>query len=601
MSKFNLKNKYIFLPFLLFLIPLKGFAKITDEQKMLLEGLPPDQRASIIEKMDMMAQAQGELDEIFEDPNTLIRRPELDADEEEDKCPECIYGYNFFEYAPTTFAPTESMPISSDYVLGPGDMLEIFLYGNDEDEATAFISRTGEIFVPYIGPVNLLGLTFEQANELLKTRVAAELIGTEISIALKELRSITVYFLGEAYKPGQYKLSALSTVTNAMFASGGVNKNGSLRNIQVLRNNKLIANYDFYEFLLKGRVDSDVKLQDGDVIFIPFIENKVKIGGAFRRPGLYEFRESETVKDAIYLAGGFNEDVAPNTPIERSSINSETFTREVAYLNGESGLSTPLANSDVINVSGKSGLEPRTITVTGQVNRPGDYSIQQGDNILDIINRAGGYTEDSYSEGSVFLRKNVALSQKKAFERSADELENTIIEIITQGTANLSEGTIAPLSALITKLRNTKPLGRMVVDVDYLDLKTNSANNFLVEEGDSLHIPRRPNSISVVGEVLNSSTIVFQPKLSVNNYLDLAGGLNNAADKNRIFVIYPDGKSKLIKRSFFSSRDNLLPGSTIVVPRDSRPFDAIKITQIITPILADLATSAAAIAAISND
>ena len=193
------------------------------------------------------------------------------------------------------------------------------------------------------------------------------------------------------------------------------------------------------------------------------------------------------------------------------------------------------------------------------------------------------------------------MSQKKAFERSADELENTIIEIITQGTANLSEGTIAPLSALITKLRNTKPLGRMVVDVDYLDLKTNSANNFLVEEGDSLHIPRRPNSISVVGEVLNSSTIVFQPKLSVNNYLDLAGGLNNAADKNRIFVIYPDGKSKLIKRSFFSSRDNLLPGSTIVVPRDSRPFDAIKITQIITPILADLATSAAAIAAISND
>ena len=593
---------YIFLFLLVFAFSSKGFSKITDEQKMLLEGLPPDQRASIVEKMDMMAQAQGEIDEIFEDPNTLIRRPELDLDEEDkEKCEECIYGYDFFEYAPTTFAPTESVPISSDYILGPGDSLDIYLYGNDEDEATSFISRTGEIFIPYIGPVNLLGLTFEQANELLKSRVKAELIGTEISIALKELRSITVYFLGEAYKPGQYKMSALSTVTNAMFVSGGVNKNGSLRNIQVLRNNKLVANYDFYEFLLKGRVDSDVKLQDGDVIFIPFIENKVKIGGAFRRPGLYEFRNDDTVRDAIYLAGGFNEDVAPNTPIERSSINSQTFIREVEYLNGDSDLDTHLTNSDVINVSGKSGLEPRTITVSGQVNRPGDYSIQQGDSILDIINRAGGYTEDSYSEGSVFLRKNVALNQKRAFERSADELENTIIEIITQGSANLSEGTLAPLSALITKLRNSKPLGRMVVNVDYLDLKTNSANNFLVEEGDSLYIPRRPNSISVVGEVLNSSTIVFQPNLSVDNYLDLAGGLNNAADKSRIFVIYPDGKSRLLKRSLFNSRDNLLPGSTIVVPRDSRPFDAIKITQIITPILADLATSAAAIAAISND
>jgi len=601
MSKSKFKNKYVLLFVLLLFFPLKGFAKITDEQKMLLEGLPPDQRASIVEKMDMMSQAQGELDEIFEDPNTLIRRPELDKDADAEKCEECIYGFDFFEYAPTTFAPTDSIPISSDYILGPGDSLEIYLYGNDEDEATAFISRTGEIFIPYLGPVNLLGLTFEQANELLRNRVKAELIGTEISIALKELRSITVYFLGEAYKPGQYKMSALSTVTNAMFASGGVNKNGSLRNIQVLRNNKLLAKYDFYEFLLKGQVNSDIKLQDGDVIFIPFIENKVKIGGAFRRPGLYEFKDKETIRDAIYLAGGFNEDVAPNTPIERSSINLETFTREVVYLNGDSGLNTPLVNSDVINVSGKSGLEPRTITISGQVNRPGDYSIQQGDSILDIVNRAGGYTDDSYSEGSIFLRKNVALSQKQAFERSADELENTIIEIITQGSANLSEGTLAPLSALITKLRNSKPLGRMVVNVDYLDLKTNSANNFLVEEGDSLYVPRRPNSISVVGEVLNSSTIVFQPNFNVGNYLDLAGGLNNAADKSRIFVIYPDGKSRLLKRSLFNSRDNLLPGSTIVVPRDSRPFDAIKITQIITPILADLATSAAAIAAISND
>ena len=141
----------------------------------------------------------------------------------------------------------------------------------------------------------------------------------------------------------------------------------------------------------------------------------------------------------------------------------------------------------------------------------------------------------------------------------------------------------------------------MVVNVDYLDLKTNTANNFPVEEGDSLHVPRRPNSVSVVGEVLNTSTVTFQAEFGVGDYLDLAGGLNDAADKSRIFVIYPDGRSQLLKRSLFSSRNNLLPGSTIVVPRDARPFDAIKLTSIITPILADLATSAAAIAAISND
>tara|TARA_Y100001970_G_C14252623_1_gene872954 strand:+ start:1058 stop:2860 length:1803 start_codon:yes stop_codon:yes gene_type:complete len=599
---FKLKNKYTFLFALLFLFPLKGFSDISDEQKKLIEALPPDQRGSILEKMEAISRTQEEIDEVFEKPNTLIQRPELEGATEEDVCKECIYGYDFFEFSPSTFAPTDSIAISADYVLGPGDSLEINLYGNQDINTTAFISRKGEIFIPLIGPVNLLGLSFAEASELLRTRVEAELLGTQIAISLKELRSISVYILGEAYKPGQYMMSGLSTVTNALFVSGGVNKNGSLRNIQVKRNDELIASYDFYDFLMKGQLDSDIRLQDGDVIFIPFIENKVKIGGSFKRPGLYEFKQNETVRDAVYLAGGFNEDVPPNTPIERSSVNKETFTREVAYLEGDSGLDTVLENSDVINISGKSGIEPRTIIVTGEINRPGEYSIQKGDTILDIINRAGGYTDESYSEGSVFLRKNAALMQKEAFDRSADELENTIIDIITQGSIDdITEFTLSPISALITKLRATEPLGRMVVNVDYLDLKTNVANNFPVEEGDSLHIPRRPNSISVVGEVLNTSTITFQPKFNVANYLELAGGLNNAADRNRIFIIYPDGKSRLIKRSLFSSRENLLPGSTIVVPRDARPFDAIKLTSIITPILADLATSAAAIAAISND
>ncbi len=597
------KNKYIFLFALLFLFPFQGFADITDDQKALIETLPPDQRGSILEKMETISRTQEDIDEVFEKPNTLIQRPELEKDaKEEDKCEECIYGYDFFEFSPSTFAPTDSIPISSDYILGPGDSLEINLYGNEDLNTTSFISRKGEIFIPLIGPVNLLGLNFAEANELLKNKVNRELLGTQIAISLKDLRSITVYVLGEAYKPGQYTMSGLSSVTNALFVSGGVNKNGSLRNIQVKRNDKIIANYDFYDFLLKGQLDSDIRLQDGDVIFIPFIENKVKIGGSFRRPGLYEFKDKETVKDAIYFAGGFTEEVPPNTPIERSSINIETFTREVIYLEGESGLNTSLSNSDVINISGKSGIKPRTIILSGEVNRPGEYSIQRGDSILDIINRAGGYTEDSYSEGSVFLRKNAALSQKEAFQRSADELENTIIDIITQGSIDdITEFTLSPISALITKLRSQEPLGRMVVNVDYLDLKTNTANNFPVEEGDSLHVPRRPNSVSVVGEVLNTSTVTFQAEFGVGDYLDLAGGLNDAADKSRIFVIYPDGRSQLLKRSLFSSRNNLLPGSTIVVPRDARPFDAIKLTSIITPILADLATSAAAIAAISND
>ena len=601
MSK--LKSYHISLLFLLFLFPVKGYTEITDEQKKMIEMLPPDQRGSILEKMNAVQGIKDDIDEAFEKPNIFIKRSDKkDKSDEEDRCEDCIYGYDFFEFSPSTFAPTDSIAISSSYVLGPGDSLEINLYGNEDLTTEAYISREGELFIPLLGPVNLIGLTFEEANTLLQNKVKSRLIGTEISISLKELRSISIYLLGEAYKPGQYLMSALSTVTNALFVAGGVNKNGSLRNIQIKRNNKVIAEYDFYDFLLKGQLGSDVKLQDGDIIFIPFIENRVKIGGSFKRPGVYEFKDNETIADAILLAGGFNRDVAPNTPIERSSINKITFTREVSYIAGDSELDIKLENSDVLNVSGRSGLEPETIILTGEIKRPGEYSILKGDSILDIINRAGGYTEESYSEGAVYTNKNAALRQKEAFERSADELENTIIDIITQGTIDdITEFTLTPISSLISKLRAADPLGRMVVNLDYLNLKVNAVNNFVVRGGDSLHIPKRPTSISVVGEVLNSSTITFQPTYNVENYIQLSGGLNESADKNRIFVIYPNGQSKLFKRSLFSSRDNLLPGSTIVVPRDSRPFDAIKITSIITPILADLATSAAAIAAISND
>ena len=583
------------------------FSQIPERQLEMLEQLPPDQRASILDKMETSQGLIDELDEFFEKESSLVRRPELPVDEEKEKfkfeeCEDCIYGYEYFKFSPTTFAPIDNSPVPSDYIIGPGDLLSISLYGNENIETEQYVSRKGEVFIPKLGPVLLVGYTFDEASNILNKKVNQALIGTEISVTLKELRSINVYLLGEAYKPGQYTVSGLSSVTNALFVSGGVNQYGSLRNIQVKRNNKIIGTYDFYDFILKGNAKSDIRLLDGDVIFIPFIEKRVRMGGAFKRPATYEFRSGETVADAIKLAGGFTYLVPPKPSIEVSYIEKKDFTRKLETLEDVSMYSRPLTNEDSINVSSISGISSEIIKISGEVKRPGDYFIQKGETILDVIKRAGGYSDQSYPEGAVYLRKEVARMQKLAFERSADELENTIIEIITKGTIeNFNEFTLAPISSLIRKLRSTEPLGRMVVNVDYLDLKTNVGNNFLAQGGDSLYIPKRPNSISIVGEVLNSSTITFQPTFNVEDYINYAGGLNSSADKTRIFVIYPDGRSELTKRTLFKSSNVLIPGSTIVIPRDSRPFDAFQITSIITPILADLATSAAAIAAISND
>ena len=581
---------------------IMGQDDLPPEQLAMLEQLPPDQRESIKEKLRVATGLQGEIEQAFEEVISLVKKPELkDLKDQDGYCSECIYGFNFFQFSPSTFAPSDDTPINSSYSMGPGDKLLVNYYGSDEKTEEVFVNREGIVVLPLLGPVNVTGMTYGEASKYIQDKAKSELIGTQINISIREVRSVGVYVLGEAYKPGKYLLSGLSTVTNALFISGGVNKKGSLRNIQIKRDNKTVATYDFYDFLLKGSLDSEVTLQDGDIIFIPFIENSVIMGGAFKRPHRYEFKEGETLRDVVELAGGFDTEVMDGSRIELSTLDRSASTRSLTYLNLAEDAKKLIKDGDVLNVSFTSGLTPQSITLTGEVKNPGEYSIRPGETILEIINRAGGYTDEAYFQGAVFLRKAVAKSQKEAFARSADQLENTIVDVITNNAgSSISESTLVPLSNLITKLRLEEPPGRMVVDLDTLKLKTDPIANFPVKNRDSLFIPERPSFVSIVGEVLNATTVGFNPDLSVDEYIDLAGGLNDAADRDKIFVILPDGKSQLVKRSLFSSSTYILPGSTIVITRDSRPFDAISLTQIITPILADLATSAAAIAAISD-
>ena len=188
----------------------------------------------------------------------------------------------------------------------------------------------------------------------IKEKVKKELIGTEINLSIREVRSVGVYVLGEAYKPGKYVMSGLRSVTNALFVSGGVNTKGSLRNIQIKRNNNIIATYDFYDFLLKGSLNSDITLQDGDIIFIPFIENSVIMGGAFKRPNRYEFKEGETLKDVVELAGGFDTEVMKISRIELSSVDREASKRTLSFLDFDKDSLKLINDGDVINVSSTS-------------------------------------------------------------------------------------------------------------------------------------------------------------------------------------------------------------------------------------------------------
>ena len=588
----------LFLVFFLIFFQLPVFSELlSDAQEELLMQLPPDQRASIEAKMEDTNRIEDELDEIFEADSFLVERP--DDDKKIISCEECIFGYEIFKYSPSTFAPANIVPVTSTYALGPGDKLTIDLYGSKQDSEKVTVSRDGTIYLPFMGRMNVAGLTFFEAQRAIDKRAKTELIGTEVSISLDELRSITVYVLGEAYQPGAYTLSALSTVTNTLFLSGGVNKQGSLRNIQIKRGGETIKEYDFYDMLVYGDTSKDFRLEDGDTVFIPFFETTVQAGGSFKRPHLYEVLEGENLEDVITLAGGFKNEVSINPQIEYTTINRNTNQRDTSIIAYNDETKDNLVfNGDTINVSENSELEALFVELTGQFKKPGTYTFKQGDTIIDVVKRAGGYTKSSFTEGGVLLRKKVAEQEKEAYETTADNLESILIDLVKDSNTPVTEFTIAPITKLVDTLRTAEPLGRVVTSFDLLELRTDPYSNIEIQTGDKIHIPRRPNSISVIGEVLKSTSLQYHPQYELTDYLESAGGFNRNADEKRVYVISPNGQAKLYKQKFFRQSFDIVPGSTIFVPREAR--DTLSYSRIITPIFADLALAAAALTSINN-
>lgn len=214
------------------------------------------------------------------------------------------FGYDLFRGVPTTFAPATDIPVPGDYVIGPGDTVNVQLFGNQNAEYVLVVSREGIVNFPEIGPISVAGMGFDALKNELTRRVSEQMIGVRASVTLGELRSIRVFILGDVEQAGSYTVSGLSTMTNALLLSGGVSDIGSLRRIELKRNGRTVSTLDLYDLLLSGDTRGDARLQPGDVIFVPAIGGTVAVDGDVKRPALYELRGSQTVADVIKLAGG---------------------------------------------------------------------------------------------------------------------------------------------------------------------------------------------------------------------------------------------------------------------------------------------------------
>lgn len=774
------------------------------------------------------------------------------------------FGYELFSGVPSTFAPATDIPVPSDYVIGPGDNIRVQLFGNQNQTFTLLVSRDGTINFPKLGPITTTGLRFDELQTMLEERVGKEMIGTTASVTLGRLRSIRVFVLGDVSRPGSYTLSSLSTMTHALFVSGGVSTVGSLRRVQLKRQGQVIQTLDLYRFLLSGDSSNDVRLQPGDVIFVPPVGQKITVQGEVKRPAIYELNGERSLADAIALAGGRqassdqtyvevervtptaertvlnfdmakasdqaaaihdgdvvrirkiakqitneirvmgavkypgtypatdtrelrgvlelagvmtsdarNETYLPMGAIERT--NSSTGIREFFAFNVANAMSvsTPpvqLAPNDLVLVFGRDdvaylssyeveavldgknigsaiakcpglnelrgvvnsqravrflrtlssesirlqkstrprlecpdifqdvprvlpflldksvgvygeaarpGVYPvasdtsldlllqaaggvtsesdphnveyisyvdslsngrsryqtldlaQALTMTkavaagdifnlrpiyldqeigsvrliGEVRFPGTYSIVRGETMSQVIDRAGGLTDNAFPYGAVFTRASARKAEAASFKRAATDLQEAVTTVISSGSLTGDVSSVAAfLTSTIKRLETAEPVGRVVVQADPAVLKVRPEQNMYMESGDVLAIPKRPMSVTVVGQVLNPGTQMFVAGDKPQDYIERAGGTSESADKKRAFVIYPDGSARPLKLGMwnFESQD-IPPGSMIIVPRNAAPLNKLLLSERILSIFSSLAISAAALVTINNN
>ena len=403
---------------------LQKFQQIVDGNKsgqgqqdpMQQPEVTQDKNGNPMSQQDMLLLEEEEKEVKREKPRSLVSRAEpkvLNNDLER-------FGYDLFSESPTTYAPATDIPISPNYILGPGDNIEIILFGKQSSEYSLQVNREGEIYFPSIGPISIAGLSFDEMKNVLNQRIKNQLIGVEASITLGILKSIQVFVLGEAYQPGTYTISALSTLTNALFASGGVKDNGSLRNIKLNRNGETIVDFDLYDLLLKGNTNKDKRLQSGDVIFIPTLQSSVGIDGEVRRPGIYELKENETTESLINFAGGLLPSAhKASAQIER--VHSyDGLTLIDIDLNDDSLLTTKLKDGDILYAYPISNSMQDVVLISGYFKRPGFYQWKNKLKLSDLISSSSDLLPNVDANYVLVKRENPVNKSYSALQANLD-------------------------------------------------------------------------------------------------------------------------------------------------------------------------------------
>jgi len=309
-----------------------------------------------------------------------------------------VYGRSLFDQVPTTFAPADLIPVPSDYVIGPGDEILIRIWGKIDLDGRYAVDRNGQISIPKIGIVDIAGLHFDQLDGHIRSAVSAFYRDFEMNVTLGRLRSIQIYVIGSARQPGVYTVSSLSTLVNALFASGGPSATGSMRRIQLRRGNQSIAEFDLYDLLRDGDKSHDRQLLPGDVIYIPTAGPQVAVFGSVNEPGIYELKEGSSVDSVLHAAGGLTA-LAEVDKVLLERVEGHRTRRVDEFALDTAGLQRRTADGDLLRILPLSPQFENSVSLRGNVAQPGRYPWHDGMRIADLIpNREALISRDYWNQ-----------------------------------------------------------------------------------------------------------------------------------------------------------------------------------------------------------
>lgn len=676
------------------------------------------------------------------------------------------YGYDFFSSTPTSLTAVGDLPLPNDYKISLRDQFTVILSGSKDAIFNLNVKLDGTILFPELGAISVVGLSLQEVKDKLSQLIEQSYIGVNIDVSMQNLSAKKITIVGAVKTPGTYLINPFSTITSALAYSGGVSEIGSLRDIKLIRNNKVVLSFDLYDLLIKGDRSKDLTLEAGDTLLIDAASKFVEISGAVKRPAIYEILEGETLEDIVDFALGFNQtanktnisisfldlkqsqivkknvsslnqsltnalsinvfnylsedksdiqvlgavkepgfyslsenerledlinnlefiDVYPwlavieqfdddnliksstlfnlNDPNTYRSIkllpNSKIFFANIKTRNYTvSDMTQDLINDYALRVNHQSlsyelpvygrfsvisfvdllGLDMSTVdevatyispledivlvddyknmllsavkyhtisfrspvndlisvTITGAVDFPGTYTLQSDSTIQDLYNLVGNFKKEAFLEGIIFTRQSVRDRQLNAIKKSEEDLNKAFLASTQKGE---DIGDINIIRALAETIE-PENLGRIAGN---FSPQSSSSINTLLFDGDTLRVVKNPNTINVLGEVLNPTAFEFSKKLNVKSAIAKAGGFQDYADKQKVYVIKANGIVQRAKRNIFTQNILLEPGDTIVVPRKIiSDSSVIKALVPVTSILSDLAFSAAALDNLSTN